>query len=448
MYIQLHKPLAFSEKGRRGNNEDSIYPKTLEDTTSVSVFIICDGVGGASKGEVASQLCAQVIGEALGLNDSRNNDVVLSAVQKASEALDNYLAEHPDAEGMGTTLASLQLLSEGVMIAHMGDSRAYHIRGREVLFCTRDHSEVNLMIDQQLLSVEEAAQLGKTNIITRAIQAGSNKTVAPDVHLITDVQVGDYFFLCSDGTWECFNNASLLAIFNNKGWSNEQKLEHLKNVCAEKSNDNYSAYLLQVKAISNEPNTAPSLDTDLSDHNLGTKAYLNESKRNGRHQKLNKADNYQVEEVLDKPGFNYRPWLRVSALLILIGMGCFWYQKNGFHFGLNSNTSSLSEPTVPMQDMSTGLMDTSELYQSTSEVSAGVTDGHPVETKDGKGLAPTLNTAILMQQKAISRSQSKSDSIQKELMKQLKTKRDTNRPQESQIMDVEEETSQNPDHDN
>ncbi|MEM1119172.1 MAG: protein phosphatase 2C domain-containing protein [Bacteroidota bacterium] len=249
MNIQLHPPIAINEKGQRLNNEDSVYP--LPNTeTSTSLFIVCDGVGGQEKGEVASKIVCQSL--ATYLEDHLgfvNRDQVEQGIRFAKQKMETYLAQHPMTKGMATTLTLVAFHEKGATVAHIGDSRVYQIRNGEIVFKTKDHSLVNEMVLNGIITEEQAQKHPKRNVVTRAIM-GNQIPAQPDVTVLTDVQKGDYFFLCTDGILESINDYELAQILSWNSLSNFDKMEQIRRKCSASSKDNFSAYLLNVKRIS------------------------------------------------------------------------------------------------------------------------------------------------------------------------------------------------------
>ena len=135
MNITLGKPLAVSDKGRRGNNEDSIFPLSEIVSSADRLYMVCDGVGGASRGEVASSMACDVINSffCTFLKGDPDVDFVNKAVQYVETCFDTYTSDYPEAIGMATTLALVYIMPSAVLIAHIGDSRIYHLRKGKIL---------------------------------------------------------------------------------------------------------------------------------------------------------------------------------------------------------------------------------------------------------------------------------------------------------------------------
>lgn len=163
--------------------------------------MVCDGMGGHDAGEIASQTVCEAVSKSI-LNDGHDEDGIftkmdfIEALNSAYNALDEK--DNGAEKKMGTTLALLKFHNDGVFIAHIGDSRVYHIRpGKteketEILFMTEDHSLVNSLVKAGEMNREEARHSKQRNIITRAMQPGVDRCEA-DITLITDIQPGDFF---------------------------------------------------------------------------------------------------------------------------------------------------------------------------------------------------------------------------------------------------------------
>jgi len=248
--ITLERPFAASEKGKRANNEDCIHPLSELANPGQRLFIVCDGVGGAEKGEVASALACEsfqtFFATFLDGNDP-SEEFVNKAVQYTESCFEKYLSQYPDARGMATTLTLLYIGESGVTVAHIGDSRIYQLRKGKIIYKTADHSYVQSLIDAGEITKEEAAVHPKKNIITRAI-CGAAHSVNADVDFIRNIQDGDFFFLCTDGVTDCFPDDKLSGLFAT-GRSAEAIKDLLIERCSIESKDNFSFYILPVQKI-------------------------------------------------------------------------------------------------------------------------------------------------------------------------------------------------------
>jgi serine/threonine protein phosphatase PrpC len=249
MEIHLNPPLFLTEKGKRENNEDSIFPMPGKGTAADRLFIVCDGVGGSTKGEVASRLACDSLSGYFAHNEIQSGEAwILEAFDYTQNQFDKYLQQESAARGMGTTLVLMQIHEQGLTVAHCGDSRFYHFRKNRIIWQTFDHSMTNELVRQGLISAEEAASRPKSNRISRAIQGYSVHKSKPDTHFISEIEEGDLFFLCSDGILEAFSDTELTDVLSSEQTLNE-KMEIIHQICEANSRDNFSAYLIEVDAV-------------------------------------------------------------------------------------------------------------------------------------------------------------------------------------------------------
>lgn len=236
------------ELGRRNNQEDSLYPPYSEKPSHGNLFILCDGMGGHAAGEVASKaVCdtmSKYIEDHLGENGLFEESVFNAALNAAYDTLDAL--DTGDEKKMGTTLTFAKFYEEGCFIAHIGDSRIYHIRPSEkrILHVTRDHSLVNNLIDLGELTPEEAKHSRQKNVITRAMQPHQESRSKADCFNLTDIKSGDYLYLCSDGMLEEMEDRELVNILSLSS-PDAKKVEILKGATKD-NKDNHSAILIRI----------------------------------------------------------------------------------------------------------------------------------------------------------------------------------------------------------
>ncbi len=237
--IKISSQEYISELGKRNNNEDNFgLNKGL-------TYVVCDGVGGTEKGEIASEITVRSFVEAFKDNINADaNDVLKNTEDKLSA----YINEHPEALGMATTLTFSQIRSNGIYLAWVGDSRIYQFRNGAIIFKTTDHSWVNDALKAGIISANEAINHPKSNIITRAVQ-GNNKPTTADTRLLTDIEKGDLILHCSDGVLESWDDDSLKDLFSSE---NEPKviLEIIKKECNINSKDNFTAIVYKIEDAS------------------------------------------------------------------------------------------------------------------------------------------------------------------------------------------------------
>lgn len=189
----------------RSHNEDSI-----ASIAEKGLVVLADGMGGYNAGEVASGMATTVITTELRqlLEDKVPHEIDPKSGQKAAlKMLQEQIAKantsiyqasqsQPQYAGMGTTLVVALFYDNKVMVAHIGDSRMYRMRGEEFSQVTKDHSLLQEQMDAGMLTKEQAKHSANKNLVTRAL--GIDPTVEPEIHEY-ETQPGDIYLLCSDG---------------------------------------------------------------------------------------------------------------------------------------------------------------------------------------------------------------------------------------------------------
>lgn len=242
-----------NELGKRANNEDCISPQKGEATSNDRLFIVCDGVGGEKKGEVASEIVCTSIRDYLKSEapvSGEEKAAIQKAIQYANENLAVYVATDAMAKRMSTTLALVLLGEQSVTAAWCGDTRIHHIRNGKVVWKSKDHSLVSELISQGELTEEEARIHPRRNIITRSLNAlNFNSNV--DFHEITDFETDDYLLLCTDGLLEKVNETIICKILTDK--AETDKAKSFLSYCDGVTRDNFSMYLIRGKQVSEQP---------------------------------------------------------------------------------------------------------------------------------------------------------------------------------------------------
>ena len=256
MKISIRKPIGYSQIGRKDQQEDAVWPLFSEVSSNNPCIVLCDGVGGSEHGEIASQTSSKVIGEYLTKILKDNHAVsdadLHEAVNLAYDELEKIDTEASDegAVSMATTLTCVCIHNDGILAAHMGDSRIYHVRpGQGLLYQSADHSLVNTLLQAGEITLEEAKNLPRKNVITKAIEPHGKKRFKAEVQHLTDIQTGDYIFLCCDGVLEQLTNERLVEILSMK-CSDKEKLVLLEAESTDKTKDNYTAYLIPIDKVS------------------------------------------------------------------------------------------------------------------------------------------------------------------------------------------------------
>jgi protein phosphatase len=188
----------------RTNNEDSVGYDVRH-----GVFVLCDGMGGQAAGELASRTTVESLLKYFGEYGHKPADSLADAIQLANQAIRDKAARHASFDGMGSTIVCALVTNGSCSVGHVGDSRAYLIRGGAMQQLTQDHSLVMEQVRQGLISRERAAYSRQRNVLLRAL--GPEETVAPDLQRVTVVP-GDTLLLSSDGLTGCLSGEQILAI--------------------------------------------------------------------------------------------------------------------------------------------------------------------------------------------------------------------------------------------
>ena len=196
----------------RRENQDA-YSINVIGEERFAVCLVCDGMGGANAGGVASIIAAQTFAEEMrdGHKASMEMDelarLVLRAAAKANTEVWEHALSHPECDGMGTTLVAAVIRDRSAIIANIGDSRAYLMGEQGIQRLTRDHSIVEDLIYNGTLSREQAKNHPEKNVITRAL--GTEEECECDLYR-RELEPGEVLLLCSDGLSNLVEEQELL----------------------------------------------------------------------------------------------------------------------------------------------------------------------------------------------------------------------------------------------
>lgn len=229
----------------RSGNEDNYLMASER-----GLFIVADGMGGHAAGEVASEMAARVIAEQFspikGMSDDELMAQMVAAIRSANTAVFERTELEPEKRGMGTTTTTLSLLPTRYLIGHVGDSRAYMLRGGRLTQITKDHSYVQEQVDAGRLSPQEARVHPYANVITRCV--GTNGDVVPDLFTGT-LEADDLLLLASDGLTGMIEDEDMQAILVDGG-SLEEKVDQLIAEANRRGGlDNITVILVQIEEV-------------------------------------------------------------------------------------------------------------------------------------------------------------------------------------------------------
>ena len=195
----------------RTQNQDTYKVEQLDKNTLLCV--VCDGMGGAKSGNVASQLAAEVFVQEVkrswtaAMGKEKASQILQTAVKLANITVFDQSRQIEEFEGMGTTLVAALVQGKLATVVNVGDSRAYKIDRAGIRQITKDHSLVQMMVDRGELTAEVARTYPGKNVITRAI--GTESTVLTDVFQL-EVEKGDCLLLCTDGLSNVIDDQEIL----------------------------------------------------------------------------------------------------------------------------------------------------------------------------------------------------------------------------------------------
>ncbi len=196
---------SISDKGSvRSQNQDSCRCFVDGDR---AFLLVCDGMGGAKAGDVASALAAETFTAHIKSSEGEIPQRMLDALDEANQEVYDLARSNPDYDGMGTTLVAAAVQGSHATVVNVGDSRCYYMTGTEIRQITEDHSLVALLTREGQLTPEEARNHPKKNIITRAL--GTDAQIFGDLFEV-ELEPGSLLLLCSDGLSNMLDDQELL----------------------------------------------------------------------------------------------------------------------------------------------------------------------------------------------------------------------------------------------
>jgi len=228
---------------KRKHNEDAFGFFSLSEDEVLA--IVADGMGGHASGEVASRMAVEIIREVYSKERTEQDvsEALKSAFEVANFTILQKSLEQEDLNGMGTTATALVIKGDQTFVGHMGDSRAYLFRNATVHQLTQDHSMVNRMVEQGLLTKEEAQRHPQRNVIYKTL--GVNRDADLDLVGPLSAQGDDIFLLCSDGLTNLVSDEELLEIVKEK--SPKEACEKLIQLANNRGgHDNITIQILKV----------------------------------------------------------------------------------------------------------------------------------------------------------------------------------------------------------
>ena len=231
----------------RPQNQDAYLIEKLDKNTTL--FVVCDGMGGAKSGNVASSLASEVFVEEVkqswksGMDLEKSDQMLENAVKLANFTVHDQSCQFEEFDGMGTTLVALLVSGKQASIVNVGDSRCYDITSSGVEQLTVDHSLVQMMIQRGELTREQAKTYPGKNLITRAI--GTETMVKCDI-FHRRVKSGDCLLLCTDGLSNIVDEQEMLFEVVH-GANKESACQRLLSIAVNRgAPDNVTCILVQI----------------------------------------------------------------------------------------------------------------------------------------------------------------------------------------------------------
>lgn len=233
-----------SDQGKVRNSNEDAYTANLKNR----IFLVADGMGGHAAGEIASQIAAATVEEVVAASIRSalpTAQILFNAAQEANARIYHTQRTKPEYAGMGSTLTAISFQDDKYYVAHVGDSRAYLLRGGNLEQLTRDHSLVWHLYESGMLRKDELSSHPQKNLITRSI--GPHPQVEVDVEQ-GEAREGDIFVLCSDGLTDMVPEDKLRKILSDTSKSPHQLCERLVSEANERGGqDNITVVVIRLE---------------------------------------------------------------------------------------------------------------------------------------------------------------------------------------------------------
>lgn len=225
-----------SETGSiRKNNEDAVYGNI-----ETGFFVIADGMGGHEAGEIASNMSIEKIRMELENLPEVNDAKLEEAIQNTNKLIYDSSNKQGQRVSMGTTLTFLKLIGLSGYVGHVGDSRLYILRNQQFVQLTEDHTYVEKLYQEGVISLEEYKNHPKKNVLLKAL--GSNRPIEPQIFNLNLIE-GDIVFMCSDGVYNVLDDEEIATLLLQN--SGSKRAEVFKEIIDQRgANDNYSMLIL------------------------------------------------------------------------------------------------------------------------------------------------------------------------------------------------------------
>lgn len=237
-----------TDRGKvRAENQDSFVIEWIESKECLTA-VVCDGMGGANAGSLASTLASKsfifYLDERISASRSKNPDIkrhLNNACRKANDLVYSYSFFSSNYTGMGTTLVGAAMMGNQAFLVNVGDSRGYWLGKKKIVQITKDHSYVQTLIDKGILTPEQAARHPQKNSIMRAL--GVDEQVECDL-FVQKMAKGDRILLCTDGLSNFLTESEILKLAQTYKTPEDLAKNLVKSALNAGANDNVTAVVL------------------------------------------------------------------------------------------------------------------------------------------------------------------------------------------------------------
>ncbi|MDT5034042.1 MAG: family protein phosphatase [Actinoplanes sp.] len=234
------RAVAATDQGRvRSNNEDAVF-------VGQRLLVVADGMGGLPAGELASEILVQSLAVVDDLPDNPEPlQDLLAALGTANERIEAAVADDDARDGMGTTVTAIMMSGDRVAALNVGDSRCYLSRDGELTQLTRDDTYVQALVDQGVLTPDDARRHPQRALVTQAVQGGAFRPAGRMV----PVRPGDRFLLCSDGLSDYVEDAIIAATLRSTPDRKECARQLVEHTLAAGAPDNVTVVVADVEEV-------------------------------------------------------------------------------------------------------------------------------------------------------------------------------------------------------
>ena len=232
-----------SDQGRTRKSNEDAYGLSLNNSQGACNFVVCDGMGGAAAGEIASRMAVDAMLHAMS-QGVLTLETFRKAVDVANRSVHHSATQDPSRAGMGTTLVAMATRGNRAWVAHVGDSRCYRFRDGHLERLTRDHSLVDEQVRLGQLTPAQAETSPMRNVITRAV--GTQDAVDADL-IEFAVEPGDLYLLASDGLMREVDDESIAGFLRASGDLQETCAQLIAAANAAGGRDNITCLLARAR---------------------------------------------------------------------------------------------------------------------------------------------------------------------------------------------------------